>query len=1226
MPTATPLPYRVSSQPHPFFKDVELTSFQDGLRRLYARLPETALQCDRHDSDYVRLVLETALSKRLQPKAEPDPKEAVPAKDFAAYFLERNPGYSTTKAGLSALLFESWLAMYGGELFGLFLETVLTSDTEYLAIFTGPISDLDLQRISDKVEEFASFEVAVKAGDRDYTRGLISDVTMLSCKAAAGANTNAVKELEPQRASPQTGIAQKIEGLLPQTRSAYQRVVDEGGLTSNLVPLVFGADPFDDARFIGPRLVIVDPNGVEWSHTDESSTWLPDVQTFREQETPRRPKQRIREEHAPVREVAPPALPTIERMCEESESGALRSHYGSWAVFSAPIEGGPAGTVVLARDRAWTVRESLEDVVDAIVRIESMYEGLAPEFDLMAEAFLTEYAEERGEEVSNPTDLRVVVESCVDTIEERDEQVQERARARRPANPDAYRAQVGRCPDGYFYDEKTHRCVRKGQMATSGAVKSTAATAVPPTTAAPAQAQHGGSRTKELIGHAVGAITHPFHAALDLIKKPEARKALKDKMMTAVKKEGRETGALVKTIGKALRGEKITSTERNAAISQVADVAKVAALTFVAGHMFAGGVAKALITLASPVDEIAGIALDKPLRAITTKLFGAAHGLLPTAFYESAKTVDDVLGALFDAIIDELSDVKVSDADLAAAIEQASSKTEAFAPKKPNPFAKDDPASDAAPSGDTEDPNTPSSLNQPPPPPEPEATNDHMDEPPFYREDLQGYYDLQITTGVTTVDALARVRQKFKVKGLIVTPAGEVRAPGVIDRPKTGSAPPPPPPSVAAPLPPPIAPQIATGGPVTAQPPADAEPVPNPANGAPAPQEAAQAPAGPVLAESVPPDQQLDLPSVDDAFMFWLVYEDGDLDDFPAWLEQHCPKLADGLEVWQPANSPLSEGRLQRLEEARARRTKTKASPRGKRELTVEQRERYDRWRSLVNVPAPKLRRFLVSETFRNALSGPHAKTQDLRLARDAARRTFVMKATPVEEWTGDLWNWCGRQLHFISRLRGSPAPLIEQGRVTRKYLTLKAWGHDPGLRGSLSESAVLIRQRVTTCQDWICPHCKETIGEKALFYGRKDEAGEFQSSEHASGTWFHRACKGQLELPESKADAISATNRLIDSLAGTGPRRISEDGEDGPEFDALKRNRIALEQEERDLVLRCEAVWQPGPKGAKTPAVWKAKIDEAVWYVTNTHRAFVARPTLGAAIRAYHETIRATA
>ncbi len=78
--------------------------------------------------------------------------------------------------------------------------------------------------------------------------------------------------------------------------------------------------------------------------------------------------------------------------------------------------------------------------------------------------------------------------------------------------------------------------------------------------------------------------------------------------------------------------------------------------------------------------------------------------------------------------------------------------------------------------------------------------------------------------------------------------------------------------------------------------------------------------------------------------------------------------------------------------------------------------------------------------------------------------------------------------------------------------------------------------------------------------------------------------------------------------------------------FKKLEDNKVPLTDEERKQVMDADAVWHHGPNGKATPAVWKSKDkDGKITYVTNTHRAFQARPTLKGAISIYHSFIKGT-
>lgn len=79
--------------------------------------------------------------------------------------------------------------------------------------------------------------------------------------------------------------------------------------------------------------------------------------------------------------------------------------------------------------------------------------------------------------------------------------------------------------------------------------------------------------------------------------------------------------------------------------------------------------------------------------------------------------------------------------------------------------------------------------------------------------------------------------------------------------------------------------------------------------------------------------------------------------------------------------------------------------------------------------------------------------------------------------------------------------------------------------------------------------------------------------------------------------------------------------------FQVLKENRIPLSKEERDIVIKREAVWHHGPHGEETPAVWKSKNSKGeIRFATNTHRAIAITKSLLGAIGRFHRFIKGTA
>ena len=79
--------------------------------------------------------------------------------------------------------------------------------------------------------------------------------------------------------------------------------------------------------------------------------------------------------------------------------------------------------------------------------------------------------------------------------------------------------------------------------------------------------------------------------------------------------------------------------------------------------------------------------------------------------------------------------------------------------------------------------------------------------------------------------------------------------------------------------------------------------------------------------------------------------------------------------------------------------------------------------------------------------------------------------------------------------------------------------------------------------------------------------------------------------------------------------------------FEVLKKNKVALTDEERQKCLDTDTVWN-FTQNKPTPAVWKSVNPKTkkVTYVTNTHRAFNTAPTLKGAISRYHNFIKGTA
>jgi hypothetical protein len=113
----------------------------------------------------------------------------------------------------------------------------------------------------------------------------------------------------------------------------------------------------------------------------------------------------------------------------------------------------------------------------------------------------------------------------------------------------------------------------------------------------------------------------------------------------------------------------------------------------------------------------------------------------------------------------------------------------------------------------------------------------------------------------------------------------------------------------------------------------------------------------------------------------------------------------------------------------------------------------YARWRELVNMSATSIEAFKEKQTEKGkkdpkkypGLKPQAAAKMGISSGVQSARWIAKMKQTPVKDWTPEMWKWAGKQVSFISRMRGNDGPLYdEDGQPTRKLLSLKIWGHSP--------------------------------------------------------------------------------------------------------------------------------------------------------------------------------------
>lgn len=127
----------------------------------------------------------------------------------------------------------------------------------------------------------------------------------------------------------------------------------------------------------------------------------------------------------------------------------------------------------------------------------------------------------------------------------------------------------------------------------------------------------------------------------------------------------------------------------------------------------------------------------------------------------------------------------------------------------------------------------------------------------------------------------------------------------------------------------------------------------------------------------------------------------------------------------------------------------------GKDEIDDEKRSLYKEWQKLVNMSGKEIQSFLDSDKggeaglSRKEAGKAGAGGKKITSGRDSARAIIRMLGTPMAKWTANDWKWAGKQVNFISRMKGAKGGMRdEKGRPTRKLLALKVWGHNPEKKG----------------------------------------------------------------------------------------------------------------------------------------------------------------------------------
>ena len=214
-----------------------------------------------------------------------------------------------------------------------------------------------------------------------------------------------------------------------------------------------------------------------------------------------------------------------------------------------------------------------------------------------------------------------------------------------------------------------------------------------------------------------------------------------------------------------------------------------------------------------------------------------------------------------------------------------------------------------------------------------------------------------------------------------------------------------------------------------------------------------------------------------------------------------------------------------------------------------EKKEIYAKWRKLVNMSKSELQKFYDSEEGKQAgLTPEEANQEGIDSGRESARWIMKMKDTKVADWTPTMWKWAKKQISFISRMSGNKGKLVdENGKKTRKYLSLLIWGNDPNKKasgGDIEEPCHVCSMSDAQYQN--LPALKEMSDGKRFVYRESVFAKGGDTMSHVGDRYLILECMGEggitdtlnLKVIQSSSPALlvgSTINRPIRNIINKG-------------------------------------------------------------------------------------------
>lgn len=342
---------------------------------------------------------------------------------FAKYFVGQTSKIAQSRAGLAAIMFEAFVLTEGGNLRQQFVETVVEAKSDtFLAVFRGPLAEQERARVLSATSEFARLKSLVDAGAISYDLAEVMEFTVFEGTPTLKANAAQILPKTTVNQHDGTTISTRAVSLsLPANRAAYEAEVERGGVSNACMAFLIAeglAEPYGQTEEGSP--IVVDTNGYKWCSA-QGAAWVPllaeeDDEEDDEETDGEEDEEEVADEDEAVEEEFVPddsreEVNTHAIVEDYSDSGALRSRFGTWAVFESALSDGEVSTIVTARSAAWAVSAPLRAVRDLVESMASKYIDLPAEGDLMIEAMLAEFADDHGVKCENEADVRSLVEA-----------------------------------------------------------------------------------------------------------------------------------------------------------------------------------------------------------------------------------------------------------------------------------------------------------------------------------------------------------------------------------------------------------------------------------------------------------------------------------------------------------------------------------------------------------------------------------------------------------------------------------------------------------------------------------------------------------------------------------------------------------------------------------------------------------------------------------------------